>query len=219
MPSILKKETWVSSWRYLTDFDKEKTIGEKFGIVAGLLVLNLLYTFIIISVLQAICSETTLQKYIYWGWLTKSNDVQDKMYKVMQSNWGISVFFAVVLSPLWEELVFRTYWFWKKLRKRDKEAFYNKAFTAEHGKMPIWDFVFFSSIIFGILHGGPINIPIQGVGGLFLAYCFLLCGRSYWSAVLLHAGFNGALLIVSYIGSKGAIVALTLPHWLYIFVS
>lgn len=33
-----------------------------------------------------------------------------------------------------------------------------------------------SSIIFGFIHGGPINLIFQGVGGFFLCIIFLKCG-------------------------------------------
>lgn len=214
MSSVFSREYWRNTWQYLTDFDREKTLPEKFCIVVGLLAANLLYVALILWVLNMVFSAETLQKYIFWGWLTGNNNVQSQLFDAVQYNWGIAIFFTMFLAPIWEEFVFRAYWFWKKLRKRDKEEMYMKTFVAVKGRMPIWDFVVMSSMIFGICHGGPINILIQGVGGLFLAYAFLICRKSYLSAVLLHAGFNGMLLLAVYIGSQSALSALTLPYWL-----
>jgi membrane protease YdiL (CAAX protease family) len=206
---------WVAKNKeWLTDFRPGKSVGEKFSVIVTVLLLNLLYIWGIISLLKFIFSQEKLAKYIYWGWASGQN-VPDILYVSLIKSLALTLFFAVVLAPLWEELVFRAYWFWKKLRKRDKEEMLlPEDMRLKLGRMPIWDFVIFSSIIFGIAHGGPINILIQGVGGMFLSYVFLRNGRSYWSAVVLHALYNLTIILIAYNGSKSAIYALTMPYWL-----
>lgn len=199
------------------DFRPGKPLRQKLGTITLALILNHVWLWSILAVLKAIFSKATLSKYIYWGWLS-GQDVPQLLYASLISNLAVTIFFAVILAPLWEEFVFRAYWFWKKLRKRDKEDLVlMPTLAAEQrkalGKMPIWDFVVFSSMIFGVVHGGPINILIQGVGGLFLSYVFLHNGRSYLSGVALHALWNASLIIISYLGNPSAICGLTIPYW------
>ena len=213
---VFTKAYWQDTWRYLTDFDREKSLAEKFEIIFGILAVNLLYIVFIINFLQFILPQSALQKYVYWGWMVNDADLQEQMRKALMKNWTVAIFFMVFLAPIWEEFAFRVYWFWNRLRERAKEASRecDRGFVAAQGRMPLWPLVVMSSIIFGLVHGGPINVLIQGVGGLFLSYAFLINNRSYLSAVILHALYNGMILLTIYIGSKSAIMALTLPYWL-----
>jgi len=214
--SIFSKEYWQKQKDSLCDFDREKSLREKFGTILTLLLIDYVYTSVVIAILVANLGQDVFEKWTFWGWLSGESVLGDFKEAILR-NVGLSVFFSVILAPLWEEFAFRVMWFRKKLRKRDKESFYNQDFVKAQGKMPIWDFVIFTAIIFGLAHGGPINLLLQGVGGLFLAYVYLLNNRSYWSAVIMHAMFNGGLILFSYLGGQNALAAITLPYWAFLF--
>lgn len=216
MSKFFSREYWSKQKESFCDFDREKSIKEKFGNILLVLFVDYIYIAVIINILIALLGQDVFQKWTYWSWAS-GKDVMGQLQSVLLKSVAISIFFAVVLAPLWEEMAFRVYWFRKKLRKRDKEELLQPEVMAKIGKMPIWDFVVFSSIIFGIAHGGPINILIQGVGGLFLCYIYLLNKRSFWSAVLLHAMYNGGLILFAYIGAKSALAAITAPYWVLFF--
>jgi len=211
------KERWEKNKAFLCDFSRTQSFFQKFSTITVLLVIQLAYVALIVNLLKLFFGEQVFHKWAYSG-LISDSDVYAKLQSSLdQGVLAVRIFFACILAPVWEEFVFRAYWFWKKLRKRDKEEELQPEVRAKIGKMPIWDFVVFSSIIFGIVHGGPINILIQGVGGLFLAYAFLKNGRCYWSAVALHAMYNGSLILFYFIGAKSMAAALTMPFWLLWF--
>lgn len=84
---------------------------------------------------------------------------------------------ACILAPLWEEAIFR-YFPREMARLKDREL--------------LVPFFFVSCIIFGLLHGTPVNILVQGVAG---AVFFLLYLRTnlFW-AMLLHGSWNFLLM-------------------------
>lgn len=90
----------------------------------------------------------------------------------------VEVFLVVILAPLWEELVFRAL---------------PLTFIKDYPKLLIPVMVF-TSIIFGLLHGEPINILIQGVMGFVMASVYIKNGYSYWSSVAIHALWNGSIV-------------------------
>lgn len=92
------------------------------------------------------------------------------------------VFFTtVILAPFWEEAVFR-YFPITLARKLGVDNF-------------LIPFMVLSSIIFGLGHGSPINILIQGAMGFVMACIYVKNGFSYWSTVTLHALWNFMCII------------------------
>jgi membrane protease YdiL (CAAX protease family) len=90
----------------------------------------------------------------------------------------ILFFFSVILAPLWEELAFRVL---------------PLHFTRNNPKLLV-PLVLLSSLIFGILHGGPLSILIQGVSGFIMACVYIKNGYSYISSVIYHMLWNGLLM-------------------------
>jgi len=216
------KSWFARNWEFLTDFEirkdsdgnvVKKSFMEKFTIVIGALFLDILWVMGIIALLTFIFSPSTINKYSFWGWINGSVVADSLSIAINKSIW-LSLFFAVVLAPLWEEFAFRYYWLKKKLRKIDKEAIQNPELATKIGRIPIWETVVFTSIIFGIAHGGPINLLIQGVGGLVLAYVYLRNGRCFLSAVMHHALYNFVVIMFAYYAqSKTLLNAVTMPFW------
>lgn len=85
---------------------------------------------------------------------------------------------SCVVAPLWEEVAFRVIPL--KLIAKSQDAI-----------VPV---MVASSMIFGYLHGGPINILFQGVMGFVMACVYVKNGYSYWSSVLLHAIWNFSVI-------------------------
>jgi|SRR5690606_37319882 len=88
-------------------------------------------------------------------------------------------FFSCVLAPLWEEVVFRVI------------PIHLAYKLGEDAVLPI---IIFTSIIFGLGHGGPANILIQGVFGFILSLLYIKNNYSYWSVVLLHSMWNATCI-------------------------
>jgi len=60
-----------------------------------------------------------------------------------------------------------------------------------------------TSIAFGYAHGGVATIPVQGMSGIFLSFCYLKCGGQdgkFWKPLLVSTAFhtlnNAALSLV-----------------------
>lgn len=88
----------------------------------------------------------------------------------------VTFFMSCIFAPLWEELLFRYV----------PIQIVNASNNASKLMLPV---VIGSSILFGLAHGGPLNILTQGVGGLFLSYLYIKY-ESYWLNVLSHALWN-----------------------------
>lgn len=81
-----------------------------------------------------------------------------------------------IAAPLWEEFLFR------KLPLD---------FVGKWGNDDLLlQTVFASSLLFGLVHGGPFSVFIQGVGGLLFAFLYVKNGYSYWSTVIAHFLWN-----------------------------
>lgn len=118
--------------------------------------------------------------------------------------WGASLtiaesFLRVVYLALIEEIYFRLplviFIFWDRHR-RDTSG------TSLISNL-IW-FSIFSSVIFGYMHGAPVNIFIQGVGGFILCATFLKCGamncklgKALAASTAVHALWNCYVLVLS----------------------
>jgi membrane protease YdiL (CAAX protease family) len=94
-----------------------------------------------------------------------------------------TLFFSCILTPLWEELLFRHI----PLQTLKLISFRSEAQRLK----ALFLTVLLSSVIFGLVHGrGGISILIQGVCGLAFSYVYLKNSYSYWSAVILHSLYN-----------------------------
>jgi len=89
-----------------------------------------------------------------------------------------ALLFVCVIAPLWEELVFR-----------HVPIRIAKSVPGGYGNL-LLPIVLGSSVIFGLVHGGPPNILFQGVGGFLMAIVYIRNGYDYWSAVILHSTWN-----------------------------
>jgi len=217
------KERLKQNWDYLTDFEhtRKRPFFEKAGIVLAVLVIDLLYVILMIQFLQWLLGYDIFAKWAFWGWANGSNVMKQLQVSITVSamSLAVSILFAVIIAPLWEETVFRLLPLRFGLRYRDKEQELHPGITEKIGKFPVWLLILVVCfIIFGLAHGGPLNLFIQGVGGLFLAYVYLRNGRSFWSAVALHALYNGVIVAAVYTGTvKSLIAAITMPYWIVLF--
>ena len=90
-------------------------------------------------------------------------------------------FLSCVFAPIWEEAPFR-YAPFKMARAWDKES---GNILATYFLYPA---VIITSILFGVCHGGVINILIQGVAGFVLSWVMIKSGYKW--AVLTHFMWN-----------------------------
>jgi membrane protease YdiL (CAAX protease family) len=95
------------------------------------------------------------------------------------------IFFACIFAPLWEELAFR--FVPLKIAR----------FVQPQGNLKDSEIVLpvmiGTSIIFGLAHGSVVNILMQGVSGMSLAWVMIKSGYKY--SVLTHAMWNFMLMI------------------------
>jgi len=99
---------------------------------------------------------------------------------------GLYVFMLLVFAPVIEEAVFRML-----------------PLTIVQGTRPELVravLIVVCGIVFGIAHGSPMNVFIQGVGGVLLGLLYLKNDNSQWSSyascVVVHAAYNFTVLMV-----------------------
>ena len=131
--------------------------------------------------------------------LTAQMDIYARIPKGMVMNAYMSFFLVCVLAPLWEEAVFRFGPF--GVARALEIAATQKTSGYLPRTMCLFPMMVLSSIIFGLIHGGVINIMFQGVGGFFMAWVMIKSG--YWSAVLTHSLWNFMLMFGMPIVLKG----------------
>ncbi|MFC1612318.1 lysostaphin resistance A-like protein [Patescibacteria group bacterium] len=228
------KERLQINWENVTDFKYWRNTGvadedgavihkrihrpivQKIAVVVTVLIADLIYNGFMIQVLIAILGQEVVQHFSFWGWMTGQNVVLE-IQTMLMSNLLASIIFACIVAPGWEEPTFRWYWFRKKLRNRDEDAIRKPKVIEQLGRKSMYPIVIISSIIFGLAHGGPINLFLQGVGGFLLSYVYFKNGRCLASAMWLHALFNGTLIFFEYTGAwNGAVIGVTLPYWVFL---
>lgn len=101
------------------------------------------------------------------------------------SNIKSVIFENCFLAPIWEEFVFRVFPLTVilSLNKKNKEEL-------------LIPTIIFTSIIFGLAHGNPMNILIQSAGGVIMSYIYLEY-RSYMWCVIYHSFWNFFFIILS----------------------
>jgi len=93
----------------------------------------------------------------------------------------IDFFFACIMAPIIEEVLFRMTPI--------------SILKASGKKELIIPGILFTSIIFGLMHDGAISILLQGVFGLVASMLYIKNNYSYWSSVILHFAWNTALTL------------------------
>lgn len=212
------KELLNQNWAFLTDFEhkRKRPFFEKAVIVLAVLAIDLLYVVLMIQFLQWLFSYEIFAKYTFWSWANGQDVINQLHTSITMSimSLAVSIVFACILAPLWETVAFHWYFPRKKLRNRDEDEILKPEVIAQLGRKPIYPLILFLNIIFGLAHGGPINLLVQGVGGLFLSYVYLRNGRSFWSTAILHALYNGVVIAAVYTGTiKSLVAGITLPYW------
>lgn len=119
-------------------------------------------------------------------------------------------FRACIVAPTWEELEFRVLpiglavlLLWlaimltQILLRLPKPSENTEPTAASAAIMPpdfLWVTCFASSIIFGLMHGSVMNLPIQGVAGLVFSWLYIKTNYSYLSVVAAHSIWNIMLI-------------------------
>ena len=102
----------------------------------------------------------------------------------LQASPGTAVFMALVFAPVFEEAVFRML---PLTFVRDKHP--DKVRAVQ---------IVICGILFGIIHGHPVNIFIQGFVGYMLGRLYMKNGNSqftaYISCVVVHAAYNFSVM-------------------------
>jgi len=140
------------------DFKKKPSLAEKAFNIFAVLLLNLLWVGLIIFIVKKTLGENVMYKWSIWGLF---NVDLAKVFIVNAASAGATYFFACVSAPLVEEPVFR----WHPIEVT------RGLFPGDN--LRLLTKIIFVSIVFGVLHGGVINIFVQGVGGLLLSYIYL----------------------------------------------
>ena len=119
---------------------------------------------------------------IYAVWIYLYSHFMDYMYQgqIGEAPMKLQFFMACVFAPITEEVIFRVG---------------PIQLVKDHPKL-VLPTIILSSALFGWLHYGAASWPIQGVLGFILSIVYIKNGRSYWSAVALHAMWNGYVMIV-----------------------
>lgn len=195
---------------------KHRSFVEKSLWVLALWPSMILCATLMILLIQKLASGNFLQQWSFLAFQWSLDryfeiNFREFLQSSIQNNILFSSFTALIFAPFWEEGVFRKIWLGGKARKIDVE---NIRYWKEHkitGKRTYVNTFLLSSAIFGLVHGSPLNILIQGVGGMHLAYVYLRTGRCYWAAFALHALYNAVWIFFEYSSTwKNAIFAIML---------
>lgn len=190
--------------RDISNFEeKDISFRIKLSLVFCMLALDFTYTFFMIMFLQRLYGRVAFQNKIFTFWqfvtdiIKKPNFYGAVQISAKKSVWQ-SLFAGCVLAPPWEEYASRIFWFARIRRERLKEKLtLQSEQLSVIGVLPYIGTMFITSIIFGLAHGGALNILLQGVGGFFLAYTYLRNGHCAWSAILQHSLYNFTLIMLS----------------------
>lgn len=117
-------------------------------------------------------------------------DIYAKIPASISSNPLAMFFFACVLAPLWEEAAFR--YAPLKIANSWESVSSCQLFGSLQRTSCLFPMMVLSSIVFGLAHGGVINIMFQGVTGVLLAWVMVKSGYPY--AVIAHALWNFMLM-------------------------
>lgn len=183
---------------------KHSLVGNLKNVCAAFTVV-LMWTIFITMVLATVGGvganeiRTLLSAKIYSGTMSAGAQVSPLM----------GFFMACIVAPLWEELAFRyaplalaVSWeimlvrVFSRNNQRARGVEYNYDCAHLYGHLKGTGFILpamlLSSIVFGLVHGGVMNIMYQGVSGFVLAWLMIKGG--YWPAVIAHSIWNFMLM-------------------------
>ena len=164
---------------WVFDFSEKPGWKQKAINIILVLLLELSWVAVMSTILGMTVGRGVLQDWSYFAALGI-----DKV-ALLSKSVGASIFFGCVIAPLWEEPVFRG---WPLVTC-------SRAFPGDRKILLYW--VLLASAVFGVLHGGVVNIIFQGIGGLCLSYLYLKNGNCIWSAMIMHSLYNLVLILTS----------------------
>lgn len=164
---------------WVWDFsDKKPSWFLKIFTILTVLAVQFLWLWCVTAILSITGKMNLLQDLSYWQVIGVN-----KVEFLAQQSILSSVFFGCVMAPLWEDAVFRG-----AVISRTQALF------PGDNRQLIYAIIV-SSVVFGILHGGVVNVLIQGVGGLFLSYVYLKNGNCILSAMIMHSLYNLVIIL------------------------
>ncbi|MEK9180119.1 MAG: CPBP family intramembrane glutamic endopeptidase [Patescibacteria group bacterium] len=183
--------TWAerlgfSKW---VDFDHTHSFAGKLKNVFVVHVVNFAWVIMALFILTQLTGKTSQEiTSILAASPFIGSGILLKLYPALAVSVPLLFFLAGILAPYWEERVFRV--LVNKYGRKHEPDFNPKkwGFT--------WELMLCSSIIFGIMHGSPLNILFQGVGGFLYSYLYVKNNNSYWSIVLAHAMWNVSVIFL-----------------------
>lgn len=159
------------------DFSKDHNSGTKFLNIMGVTGFDILWLIGVLSFLVAVVGYNTNQLLDLLNPLYLT-DIQHALPQTFGRSPVFLFFFACIMAPLWEEIIFRLLPLKAILLAPEKYR---------NGMLGV--VAVSSAIIFGYLHHGTVSILIQGVGGGL--YCWLyLRNKSILSPMLAHSIWN-----------------------------
>lgn len=109
-----------------------------------------------------------------------------ELRRILMASPILSIFMGLVFAPLVEEAIFRML-----------PLTFMEGWSGNKIRVVV---ICVCGILFGILHGSPINIFIQGFVGMTLGFLYLKNGPnqifSYLSCVCVHAAYNFTMLAI-----------------------
>lgn len=170
------KEPHSPLYRWFFDFSEELRPLKKFDNILYCLAFNFFWTFSISGFLRLLGhSEKALDEALSANILL---NVLGPM--AILGIPAFKLFFVCVVAPLWEEFVFRVF----------PLNLHRTGFLIKNYRLFLLHFSLFSSMLFGLLHGSPINLLFQSMAGFTLCWLYLKNNRSYVSIVATHAIWN-----------------------------
>lgn len=178
---------YLEGMRSIFDFSKEHNSGTRFLNVMGVTGFDIWWFLIVLTAMTVFRFSDSSQilgsaSPIGMRWLQTSLPAGVGHSPIFE------FFFGCVLAPLWETLVFVCL-----------PVFLAGVCTYKRSKkiknLGLLLFVLCASAGFGMAHGGPPNIMVQGVGGALYLWLYLR-NKSYWSPVIAHVLWNFMFLFV-----------------------
>lgn len=149
--------------------DLKKTEKDLFGKVA-----NILVAFMVL----ALWIKTM---HLFEGWLFSTELISQLFFYQYQHPQLINIYLFCIAAPIGEEVVFRHFPL-QVLKSVKKPDLY-------------WPVILMTSVIFGWLHQGHLNILIQGMIGLVCSVLYIKNNHCLLSAIALHSLWNLSILL------------------------
>lgn len=153
--------------------------------------LSIFWVIIAVALMRAALGEDSVFAHfpkvsVIFSWISRFPQVEDLLVK----SFGLSIFMALVFAPVVEEAIFRML-----------------PLTFVVGRHPDKIravVIVICGIFFGMAHGHPLKVFIQGFLGMMLGFLYVKNHNSqfkaYLSCVIVHAMYNYTILMVSVLG-------------------